>query len=91
DAAGYVDALTGEGIAGGLLQARAAVAAVRRADPASYERDWRRITRTHDLITRGLLTATRSSAVRTRLVPAADRLPAVFSAVVNRLASPADG
>ena len=38
DAAGYVDALTGEGIALGLAQARAAVAAVRDDDPAAYER-----------------------------------------------------
>ena len=35
DAAGYVDALTGEGIALGLAQARAAVAAVRGRAPAS--------------------------------------------------------
>ena len=89
DAAGYVDALTGEGIAGGLAQARAAVDAVLRDEPASYEKAWRRITRQHDLLTHGLLTATRSRAVRSHLVPAADRLPRVFSAVVNRLASPA--
>ena len=38
DAAGYVDALTGEGIALGLAQARAAVAAVRAATPQGYER-----------------------------------------------------
>ena len=35
DAAGYVDALTGEGIALGLAQARAAVAAVARRRPAA--------------------------------------------------------
>ena len=38
DAAGYVDALTGEGIALGLAQARAAVAAVARRRPERYER-----------------------------------------------------
>ena len=37
DAGGYVDALTGEGIALGLAQARAAVAAVVAGDPARYE------------------------------------------------------
>ena len=38
DAAGYVDALTGEGIALGLAQARAAVAAVAAGRPRRYER-----------------------------------------------------
>ena len=41
--AGYVDALTGEGIALGLAQARAAVAAVAAGRPERYERAWRRL------------------------------------------------
>ena len=87
--AGYVDALTGEGIALGLAQARAAVAAVTSGDLAGYERAWRRATRRHDLMTRGLLVATRHPALRSRVVPAAARLPHVFSAAVNQLARPA--
>ncbi len=59
DAAGYVDALTGEGIAVGIAQARAAVAAIVAGDPGGYERAWHRVTRRHDLLTRGLLTVTR--------------------------------
>ncbi len=89
DAAGYVDALTGEGIAAGVAQARAAVAAVLADDPASYERSWRRVTRRHDLLTAGLLTATRHPALRTRIVPAASALPRVFEMAVNQLARPA--
>jgi flavin-dependent dehydrogenase len=89
DAAGYVDALTGEGISGGLAQAEAAVAALVADDPASYERAWRRLTWRHDLLTHGLLTATRPRSLRRLLVPAAQRLPLVFGAVVNQLASPA--
>jgi flavin-dependent dehydrogenase len=89
DAAGYVDALTGEGIALGLAQARAAVAAIAAGDPGRYERDWRRLTWRHDLLTRGLLAATRHGPVRTRIVPAAIALPRVFEAAVNQLASPA--
>lgn len=89
DAAGYVDALTGEGIAGGLAQARAAVAAVTAGDPASYERSWRRLTRRHDLLTHALLAAARPSWSRRRLVPAAATLPWVFGAAVNQLATPA--
>ncbi|RLV48170.1 NAD(P)/FAD-dependent oxidoreductase [Nocardioides mangrovicus] len=89
DAAGYVDALTGEGIALGLAQARAAVEACRHDDPARYERAWRRIGRRHDLLTRGLLAASGVPAVRSRIVPAAAALPAVFGGVVNALARPA--
>jgi flavin-dependent dehydrogenase len=89
DAAGYVDALTGEGIAVGLAQARAAVTAVAAGDPGRYERDWRRVTWRHDLLTHGLLAATRHRAARTRIVPAAVALPRVFEAAVNQLARPA--
>ncbi len=89
DAAGYVDALTGEGIALGLAQAAAAVAAVRAGRPGGYELAWRRIGWRHDLLTKGLLTATRHPVLRTRLVPAAARLPRVFGAAVNQLARPA--
>ncbi|HYO39710.1 MAG TPA: NAD(P)/FAD-dependent oxidoreductase [Nocardioidaceae bacterium] len=89
DAAGYVDALTGEGIAVGVAQARAAVSAVLADDPASYERSWRRVTWRHDLLTHTLLTATRHRALRERVVPAAVALPRVFEAAVNQLARPA--
>jgi flavin-dependent dehydrogenase len=89
DAAGYVDALTGEGIALGLAQAQAAVAAVVDGEPARYERDWRRLTRRHDLLTHGLLRATRHRVLRERIVPAAAALPRVFDLAVNALARPA--
>jgi flavin-dependent dehydrogenase len=89
DAAGYVDALTGEGIAAGVTQARAAVAAVLADDPASYERTWRRATRRHDLLTLGLLTLTRHRSLRSGIVPAASALPRVFEMAVNQQARPA--
>ncbi len=89
DAAGYVDALTGEGIALGLAQARAAVAAVRDGDPARYESDYRRLGRRHDLLTHSLLAATSVPVLRRRVVPAAQRLPGLFGAAVNQLARPA--
>lgn len=89
DAAGYVDALTGEGIALGLAQARAAVAAIRAGRPDGYERAWRRLGWRHDLLTRGLLGVTRHRRLRTRLVPAAAVLPGVFAAAVDQLARPA--
>ena len=89
DASGYVDALTGEGMAVGFAQAREAVAAIQAEPRPLYERSWRRITWRHRLLTGSLVTATRSSAVRRSLVPGAERLPAVFSAAVNELARPA--
>jgi flavin-dependent dehydrogenase len=89
DAAGYVDALTGEGIAGGLAQARAAVAAIAAGDPASYEKEWRRLTWRHDLLTHALLAATRPATLRRHLVRSAAALPWVFDAAVNQLARPA--
>ncbi len=89
DAGGYVDALTGEGVALGVAQARAAVAALVDRDPARYEQDWRQVTRRYRLLTGGLLGATRLSSVRHLLVPAAERLPRVFGVAVNALARPA--
>jgi flavin-dependent dehydrogenase len=89
DSGGYVDALTGEGVALGLAQARAAVRAIVDGDPSRYERDWRTLTRRYRLITGSLLAATRVRPVRRMLVPTAARLPAVFGAAVNALARPA--
>lgn len=82
DAAGYVDALTGEGISLALAQAEAAVRHIVAGDPAGYEREWRRIVRRHRLLTQTLLTVAASPA-RPLLVPAAQRLPKVFAAAVN--------
>ena len=87
DAAGYVDALTGDGIALGLEQARAAVAAVVAEEPGRYEAQWRSLTAAHCRLTGGLVTATRVPALRRLVVPAATRLPRLFEAVVAGLAA----
>ena len=89
DAAGYVDALTGEGISVGLGQAQAAVDAVVADDPHRYEATWRRVSRRSNLLTSGLLTATRAGPARRALVPAAAALPGLFGTVVDQLARPA--
>ncbi len=88
DAAGYVDALTGEGIALGAAQAEAAVRAVAADDPAAYAVSSRRLGRRHELLTLGLVTATRARPVRRVIVPAARRLPGVFGTAVDQLARP---
>ncbi len=89
DASGYVDALTGEGVSLALAQARAAVGAIAAGDPARYEREWASLTRHYRLLTLGLVGATRWGPARRALVPAAARLPGVFSGAVNALARPA--
>jgi flavin-dependent dehydrogenase len=88
DAAGYVDALTGEGLSMALAEAAAAVRAVVADDPASYEAEWRRITRRYRALTGGLLAVSRVPSLRRRLVPAAAVMPGVFGAAVNALARP---
>ncbi|MGW0611403.1 NAD(P)/FAD-dependent oxidoreductase [Streptomyces sp. NPDC002788] len=88
DAAGYVDALTGEGIALALAQAPAAVHAVISGDLAAYEREWRQLTRRYRWLTHALLGATRTLPARAALVPVAQRLPWLFSTTVGMLARP---
>ncbi|SEE90209.1 NAD(P)/FAD-dependent oxidoreductase [Jiangella alba] len=89
DAAGYVDALTGEGVALGMAQARAAVAAIVAGAPSGYETSWRRLTWRYELLTRALVGATSTTAGRRAIVPAATALPRLFGAAVNTLARPA--
>lgn len=86
DAAGYVDALTGEGLAIAFASARALVDRIGAGDPSGYEPDYRRITRGYRWLTSALVTATRARPVRARVVPIAARLPRVFAAAVNQLA-----
>lgn len=86
DAAGYVDALTGEGIAVGLACAREAVSCVVADDASDYEQRWLRASRGYRVLTEGLLAVSSVPLLRRALVPAAERLPRVFGAVVDRLA-----
>lgn len=83
DASGYVDALTGEGVRVGLAQAEAAVRHLE--DAGAYERAWRTATRDYRALTTGLL-AWASSPARRAIVPAAERAPWLYGAVVERLA-----
>jgi flavin-dependent dehydrogenase len=87
DAAGYEDALTGEGINLAVKQAAAAVTAIADGTPLSYERSWHRITRNYRMITRGLVLATTPASSRRAIVPACRLLPGVFHKAVDTLAS----
>jgi flavin-dependent dehydrogenase len=86
DASGYVDALTGEGIGVGLAQAEALVGCLAAARPADYERAWRRASGPAWRFTAGLLWSRNQSFLGPRIVPAAQRLPWLFAALVNHAA-----
>ncbi|WP_231606295.1 NAD(P)/FAD-dependent oxidoreductase [Salinibacterium sp. NK8237] len=85
DAAGYVDAITGEGIRLGLAEARAAIECIVAGKPERYEREWRRVTRDFRMLTTGLVAAA-NSPLRRAIVPFAARLPRVYGRVVESLA-----
>lgn len=86
DAAGYEDALTGEGVSLALSQAEAAVSALAGGDLAGYEAAWRNRTRTYRLLTRGLVLLTAARPVRRAVVPICVGVPPLFRGAVNVLA-----
>ena len=86
DASGYLDALTGEGIGVGLAQAEALADCLAAGRPADYERAWRRASGPAWRLTAGLLWSRNQSFLGPRIVPAAQRLPWLFAALVNHAA-----
>jgi flavin-dependent dehydrogenase len=86
DAAGYVDALTGEGLGLAFSAAELAVGCIIDDRPADYDLQWRRMSRRYRLLTAALLHASAYKPVRSRIVPAATALPRVFTRLVNQLA-----
>jgi flavin-dependent dehydrogenase len=86
DAAGYLDALTGEGVNLGLAAAEALVAALLADDPMAYEAAWRRQSRRYRALTSALLWAARRPWLRSRIVPAAARLPPLYQGALDVLA-----
>jgi flavin-dependent dehydrogenase len=87
DAAGYVDALTGEGLSIGLLSARRLAGCLAAGRPADYERAWREQTRRYRALTEAVLLAAGNRVTRPLIVPAAARLPGLFETLVNQLAA----
>jgi flavin-dependent dehydrogenase len=79
DAAGYVDAITGEGLSLAFQQAAALVAAAAGGDLAAYAAAHRRLGRVPDTLTRLLLAVERRPALRRRAVRALAADPALFS------------
>lgn len=86
DAAGYLDALTGEGIGVALAEAEVLAGCLAAGDPGRYERGWRRVTRKSRALTAALLWSRHQPLVWPRIVPAAHRLPWLFTAIVDQVA-----
>jgi flavin-dependent dehydrogenase len=86
DAAGYVDALTGEGMGLAFGAARLLVDCVVADRPGDYDRQWRRETRRYRVLTAALVQAGLHQPIRRRIVPTATALPRVFRCAVNQLA-----
>lgn len=86
DAAGYLDALTGEGIGVAISMTEQLVSCIARDHPEDYERAWRSVVRRPGLITAGLLWSRQRPALARMIVPAAARAPRLFSLAVAQLA-----
>jgi flavin-dependent dehydrogenase len=86
DAAGYVDALTGEGLGIAFGAAEILVDCVTADRPQDYDRRWRRMSRRYRLLTAAVLHASSTRPLRSRIVPVAAQFPGAFRGVVNLLA-----
>jgi len=86
DAAGYVDALTGEGLGISFSAAELLVKCVVSDHPGDYDRQWRRMSRRYRMLTAAVLSASSYAPLRSRIVPVASGLPGVFTTLVNLLA-----
>ena len=87
DAAGYVDALTGEGLGLAFGAAELLVGCIRADRPDAYDRQWRALTRRYRLLTAALLHGSGFGPVRAGITPVSAALPSVFSRAVNALGS----
>lgn len=86
DAAGYIDALTGEGLAVSLAAAAELVRCLRAGRPREYDRAWADVSRRSRWLTSGLLWARGHPALARRIVPTAARAPRLFALAVDQLA-----
>ncbi len=83
DAAGYLDAITGEGLGLAFHQASALADALARGEVAAYARACRRLARFGDALTEALLFCERHPALRCRVVRELGRRPELFSRLLG--------
>lgn len=90
DAAGSVDAITGEGVGLAFESARALVEVVAGGRPlAAYEAAYRRLAWRYYLTTGTLLAALRRPRLRRRIVPLLASRPSLFRRLLGLVAGPA--
>jgi flavin-dependent dehydrogenase len=82
DAAGYVDPLTGEGVALALCAGEALAAALAEGRLEGYERAWARLTRRHRVLTRLVLKLASRPALRQRALSGLARRPEAFAGLL---------
>jgi flavin-dependent dehydrogenase len=80
DAAGYLDAITGEGLSLAFASASALVDATVGEDASGYPRAWRRLRRRHMACTRLVLWLADHPSSRRRVIRALSRSPDAFRA-----------
>lgn len=85
DAAGYLDPLTGEGVALGAATAEAAIEALRAENPASYERRYHAITRRYFAFTSALLSIVHHPRLHRPFIRAAHAMPGLFDTALGAL------
>jgi flavin-dependent dehydrogenase len=86
DAAGYIDAITGEGISTALAAAAHLVRCLEADRPQDYSRAWHRASRRQRALTTALLWTRTRPALAPRIVPTAARFPTLFTTAINQLA-----
>jgi flavin-dependent dehydrogenase len=89
DAAGYLDPLTGEGVALGIESAALAIECIMQGTPGAYERRYRALTRRPTTLTSLLLAVASCDALHRPLLVAARALPRVFDEALEMIATPA--
>jgi flavin-dependent dehydrogenase len=80
DAAGYLDAITGEGLSLAFASAAALVEATAGEDASAYPRAWTRVRRQHVALTRLVLWLADHPSLRRRVVRALGQSPDAFQA-----------
>jgi menaquinone-9 beta-reductase len=83
DAAGYLDAITGEGLAVALHESAALVEAILAGDLSLYGAAWRRINRLPNVMTSLVLALERRPRLRRRVIRALAAEPALFSRLLG--------
>ncbi|MFB6265101.1 MAG: NAD(P)/FAD-dependent oxidoreductase [Bradymonadaceae bacterium] len=91
DAAGYLDALTGEGIAIGVETGIAAADCVAAGRPEAYPPRYRRTTRTYWWVTAALLSIVRHRPLHRPLIHVLDVAPGVFDAALELIGGAPEG